>query len=516
MNDIRETENKGCPAKEAAQGSHPEQHSASPNHACSVLAISLSLAGMLSAPIQASANADAVPVAVEGQEIRVSKGFNTKTVTESPELSVEVGTTEQGEPLVVKRLYYREGQGNSSRGENANHGGDQASGASVGGATPSHGSSAAQANSAALVGEQASHAGPSRKPGDKDRNAADEGQLKPFLVQAVTSRSASFSWEGSASTVYAISRDGQPLAQVTGNKYTDATVAPGSSYQYTIEVVSGAEGEEQQRAATSSISVTTLDAAAAEHGSKEKSLEQIGHRLKAQAAGGPLRSIYKRRTFIPYAEAQTAWWENAGCGVVGTQTVVYKGDDRSWDLIGVFPPNKSRTEVTLIAEWKSEPSPRQFNASIHVSPTVRHVDGKEEVKQAEANPGWLAYNGMNAAGTYGRAKIEHDIPNPFCDHEIPLHEDPRLPGQPVRVTAGSIYYNEWIHMWNDGSIRVYGERRRAPRHEGILQLITHPDGKPTYMVPMVQRELEGFRCLVPQINDLKCGGMDKYEKRWSP
>ena len=306
--------------------------------------------------------------------------------------------------------------------------------------------------------------------------------MEPFVIHAVTPHSVSMAWESDPSVVYNISRNGQPIAQVSGGKYVDETVSPGTEYQYSIEPATAAAGASGKPGMSGVIQVRTPDAS----GAGGVATKAAGLATKKMQTGGPTVTIYKRRTFIPNEWVEVDGLANVACeGDADVQR--FKGDDRGWSNDFFLDPNKSRTEVTVTADWRQTPA--ALESSIHVSSTTWYHDGERDVRTAKPGNSWVTVDDDDDG--YVNFFISHDIGNPFC-------------------TGNSIFYKETVEMWNDGSVRIsYGVRRKAPRHEALVMLRFPGENGDVYRGPwrLLQMENYGFGCL-GWVN--RCGE-DEYE-----
>lgn len=429
--------------------------------------ICLLLAGLLAGTVQA--HGDAVPVSIEGDEFKVGAAVNTEVLSESPEKRVEVGTTQGGAPVTITRLSRHEVTFPQELLEQ-----EEAA------AQTDKGETAAEAGNAEAVDAVAAN----RKKIQTEALDAFKQQLKsdfrnrkptPFLIHAVTPHSVSIAWAENDSTVYNVSRDGQVIAQVSGGKFVDETVSPDKDYRYSVEPVVQPAADSSKRATSTSFSISTLPAQGKET-IRPKSL-RTGHNIKAELRDGPTVTVYKHRAFIPNAEVSTSPLENPGCESAPWDRVAYKGDDREWSGEINLDPNKSRTVVQLTTDWSA--SPVTTDMDIHVSQTVRTINGESQVRRATPNDGWNVAADANSEGSYARYVVLHRVGNPFCH-------------------VGSIFYEETVEMWNDGTVGVRGYRVPAPAHEGLFALYKGVVGQHLELVDsmvLFQAENEGFVCL---------------------
>ena len=403
-----------------------------------------------------AAESEAVPVSIEGKTFKEEAPVQTQVVTDGVARRVEAGTTANGAPVIVTRLSSRKKDPSADKAEE--NGQAQAS------------NPAAGADGANGTGN-AADAGITYKAKIKPKVVHTRAEdMEPFVIHAVTPHSVSMAWESDPSVVYNISRNGQPIAQVSGGKYVDETVSPGTEYQYSIEPATAAAGASGKPGMSGVIQVRTPDASGSGNVAAKAALATNAVRGR----NGPSETIYQHRTFIPDARVSLYRVGNLGCGSSPTDDVQFKGDDRDWsDSIELFK-SVSRTVLTLRAEWIT--SPARLTADIHVSPTTRFVNGKADVRRATPNSDWFRDSASDNEGTYLAAYIHHSIGNPYC--------------------AGKIRYEEEVHMWNDGSLSVKGNRRQAPRHEGVMALKFLGDGTTYGPWRLFRLKNEGFDCLL--------------------
>ena len=403
-----------------------------------------------------AAESEAVPVSIEGKTFKEEAPVQTQVVTDGVARRVEAGTTANGAPVIVTRLSSRKKDPSADKAEE--NGQAQAS------------NPAAGADGANGTGN-AADAGITYKAKIKPKVVHTRAEdMEPFVIHAVTPHSVSMAWESDPSVVYNISRNGQPIAQVSGGKYVDETVSPGTEYQYSIEPATAAAGASGKPGMSGVIQVRTPDAS----GSGNVAAKAALATKAVRGRNGPSETIYQHRTFIPDARVSLYRVGNLGCGSSPTDDVQFKGDDRDWsDSIELFK-SVSRTVLTLRAEWIT--SPARLTADIHVSPTTRFVNGKADVRRATPNSDWFRDSASDNEGTYLAAYIHHSIGNPYC--------------------AGKIRYEEEVHMWNDGSLSVKGNRRQAPRHEGVMALKFLGDGTTYGPWRLFRLKNEGFDCLL--------------------
>ena len=403
-----------------------------------------------------AAESEAVPVSIEGKTFKEEAPVQTQVVTDGVARRVEAGTTANGAPVIVTRLSSRKKDPSADKAEE--NGQAQAS------------NPAAGADGANGTGN-AADAGITYKAKIKPKVVHTRAEdMEPFVIHAVTPHSVSMAWESDPSVVYNISRNGQPIAQVSGGKYVDETVSPGTEYQDSIEPATAAAGASGKPGMSGVIQVRTPDASGSGNVAAKAALATNAVRGR----NGPSETIYQHRTFIPDARVSLYRVGNLGCGSSPTDDVQFKGDDRDWsDSIELFK-SVSRTVLTLRAEWIT--SPARLTADIHVSPTTRFVNGKADVRRATPNSDWFRDSASDNEGTYLAAYIHHSIGNPYC--------------------AGKIRYEEEVHMWNDGSLSVKGNRRQAPRHEGVMALKFLGDGTTYGPWRLFRLKNEGFDCLL--------------------
>ena len=494
-------------ARPAGRGRSPfvaAQVLAGPRHARTrqAMLVGMAVAMLAAAGGVHAAESEAVPVSIEGKTFKVEAPVQTQVVTDGVARRVEAGTTANGAPVIVTRLSSRKkdpsadrvedngqaqankavaGQAAQGAGQEAAASGQDAGGAADTGNTGGTEASTAGAD-AASAGAESPEAGADGANGTGD--AADAGitykakvepkvvhtkaeDMEPFVIHAGTPHSVSMAWESDPSVVYNIARNGQPIAQVSGGKYVDETVSPGAEYQYSIEPATAAAGKPGMSGV---IQVRTPDAS----GSGNVAAKAALATKAVRGRNGPSETIYQHRTFIPDARVSLYRVGNLGCGSSPTDDVQFKGDDRDWsDSIELFK-SVSRTVLTLRAEWIT--SPARLTADIHVSPTTRFVNGKADVRRATPNSDWFRDSASDNEGTYLAAYIHHSIGNPYC--------------------AGKIRYEEEVHMWNDGSLSVKGNRRQAPRHEGVMALKFLGDGTTYGPWRLFRLKNEGFDCLL--------------------
>lgn len=418
--------------------------------------VGMAVAALAAAGGVHAAESEAVPVSIEGKTFKVEAPVQTQVVTDGVARRVEAGTTANGAPVIVTRLSSRKKDPSADKAEE--NGQAQAS------------NPAAGADGANGTGN-AADAGITYKAKIKPKVVHTRAEdMEPFVIHAVTPHSVSMAWESDPSVVYNISRNGQPIAQVSGGKYVDETVSPGTEYQYSIEPATAAAGASGKPGMSGVIQVRTPDAS----GSGNVAAKAALATKAVRGRNGPSETIYQHRTFIPDARVSLYRVGNLGCGSSPTDDVQFKGDDRDWsDSIELFK-SVSRTVLTLRAEWIT--SPARLTADIHVSPTTRFVNGKADVRRATPNSDWFRDSASDNEGTYLAAYIHHSIGNPYC--------------------AGKIRYEEEVHMWNDGSLSVKGNRRQAPRHEGVMALKFLGDGTTYGPWRLFRLKNEGFDCLL--------------------
>lgn len=418
--------------------------------------VGMAVAALAAAGGVHAAESEAVPVSIEGKTFKEEAPVQTQVVTDGVARRVEAGTTANGAPVIVTRLSSRKKDPSADKAEE--NGQAQAS------------NPAAGADGANGTGN-AADAGITYKAKIKPKVVHTRAEdMEPFVIHAVTPHSVSMAWESDPSVVYNISRNGQPIAQVSGGKYVDETVSPGTEYQYSIEPATAAAGASGKPGMSGVIQVRTPDAS----GSGNVAAKAALATKAVRGRNGPSETIYQHRTFIPDARVSLYRVGNLGCGSSPTDDVQFKGDDRDWsDSIELFK-SVSRTVLTLRAEWIT--SPARLTADIHVSPTTRFVNGKADVRRATPNSDWFRDSASDNEGTYLAAYIHHSIGNPYC--------------------AGKIRYEEEVHMWNDGSLSVKGNRRQAPRHEGVMALKFLGDGTTYGPWRLFRLKNEGFDCLL--------------------
>ena len=448
-------------ARPAGRGRSPfvaAQVLAGPRHARTrqAMLVGMAVAMLAAAGGVHAAESEAVPVSIEGKTFKVEAPVQTQVVTDGVARRVEAGTTANGAPVIVTRLSSRKKDPSADKAEE--NGQAQAS------------NPAAGADGANGTGN-AADAGITYKAKIKPKVVHTRAEdMEPFVIHAVTLHSVSMAWESDPSVVYNISRNGQPIAQVSGGKYVDETVSPGTEYQYSIEPATAAAGASGKPGMSGVIQVRTPDAS----GSGNVAAKAALATKAVRGRNGPSETIYQHRTFIPDARVSLYRVGNLGCGSSPTDDVQFKGDDRDWsDSIELFK-SVSRTVLTLRAEWIT--SPARLTADIHVSPTTRFVNGKADVRRATPNSDWFRDSASDNEGTYLAAYIHHSIGNPYC--------------------AGKIRYEEEVHMWNDGSLSVKGNRRQAPRHEGVMALKFLGDGTTYGPWRLFRLKNEGFDCLL--------------------
>ena len=430
--------------------------------------VGMAVAALAAAGGVHAAESEAVPVSIEGKTFKVEAPVQTQVVTDGVARRVEAGTTANGAPVIVTRLSSRKKDPSADKAEE--NGQAQAS------------NPAAGADGANGTGN-AADAGITYKAKIKPKVVHSRAEdMEPFVIHAVTPHSVSMAWESDPSVVYNISRNGQPIAQVSGGKYVDETVSPGTEYQYSIEPATAAAGASGKPGMSGVIQVRTPDAS----GAGGVATKAAGLATKKMQTGGPTVTIYKRRTFIPNEWVEVDGLANVACeGDADVQR--FKGDDRGWSNDFFLDPNKSRTEVTVTADWRQTPA--ALESSIHVSSTTWYHDGERDVRTAKPDNSWVTVDDDDDG--YVNFFISHDIGNPFC-------------------TGNSIFYKETVEMWNDGSVRIsYGVRRKAPRHEALVMLRFPGENGDVYRGPwrLLQMENYGFGCL-GWVN--RCGE-DEYE-----
>lgn len=430
--------------------------------------VGMAVAALAAAGGVHAAESEAVPVSIEGKTFKVEAPVQTQVVTDGVARRVEAGTTANGAPVIVTRLSSRKKDPSADKAEE--NGQAQAS------------NPAAGADGANGTGN-AADAGITYKAKIKPKVVHTRAEdMEPFVIHAVTPHSVSMAWESDPSVVYNISRNGQPIAQVSGGKYVDETVSPGTEYQYSIEPATAAAGASGKPGMSGVIQVRTPDAS----GAGGVATKAAGLATKKMQTGGPTVTIYKRRTFIPNEWVEVDGLANVACeGDADVQR--FKGDDRGWSNDFFLDPNKSRTEVTVTADWRQTPA--ALESSIHVSSTTWYHDGERDVRTAKPDNSWVTVDDDDDG--YVNFFISHDIGNPFC-------------------TGNSIFYKETVEMWNDGSVRIsYGVRRKAPRHEALVMLRFPGENGDVYRGPwrLLQMENYGFGCL-GWVN--RCGE-DEYE-----
>ena len=418
--------------------------------------VGMAVAALAAAGGVHAAESEAVPVSIEGKTFKVEAPVQTQVVTDGVARRVEAGTTANGAPVIVTRLSSRKKDPSADKAEE--NGQAQAS------------NPAAGADGANGTGN-AADAGITYKAKIKPKVVHTRAEdMEPFVIHAVTPHSVSMAWESDPSVVYNISRNGQPIAQVSGGKYVDETVSPGTEYQYSIEPATAAAGASGKPGMSGVIQVRTPDAS----GAGGVATKAAGLATKKMQTGGPTVTIYKRRTFIPNEWVEVDGLANVACeGDADVQR--FKGDDRGWSNDFFLDPNKSRTEVTVTADWRQTPA--ALESSIHVSSTTWYHDGERDVRTAKPDNSWVTVDDDDDG--YVNFFISHDIGNPFC-------------------TGNSIFYKETVEMWNDGSVRIsYGVRRKAPRHEALVMLRFPGENGDVYRGPwrLLQMENYGFGCL---------------------
>lgn len=492
---------------------------AGPRHARTrqAMLVGMAVAMLAAAGGVHAAESEAVPVSIEGKTFKVEAPVQTQVVTDGVARRVEAGTTANGAPVIVTRLSSRkkdpsadkaednaQGQaGKAVAGQAAQGTGQEAAASSqdAGGAADTANTGGTEASTAdadaVSAGAENPEAGADGANGTGD--AEDVGithkakvepkvvhskaeDMEPFVIHAVTPHSVSMAWESDPSVVYNIARNGQPIAQVSGGKYVDETVSPGTEYQYSIEPATAAADGSGKPGMSGVIQVRTPDAS----GAGGVATKAAGLATKKMQTGGPTVTIYKRRTFIPNEWVEVDGLANVACeGDADVQR--FKGDDRGWSNDFFLDPNKSRTEVTVTADWRQTPA--ALESSIHVSSTTWYHDGERDVRTAKPDNSWVTVDDDDDG--YVNFFISHDIGNPFC-------------------TGNSIFYKETVEMWNDGSVRIsYGVRRKAPRHEALVMLRFPGENGDVYRGPwrLLQMENYGFGCL-GWVN--RCGE-DEYE-----
>lgn len=460
-------------ARPAGRGRSPfvaAQVLAGPRHARTrqAMLVGMAVAMLAAAGGVHAAESEAVPVSIEGKTFKVEAPVQTQVVTDGVARRVEAGTTANGAPVIVTRLSSRKKDPSADKAEE--NGQAQAS------------NPAAGADGANGTGN-AADAGITYKAKIKPKVVHTRAEdMEPFVIHAVTPHSVSMAWESDPSVVYNISRNGQPIAQVSGGKYVDETVSPGTEYQYSIEPATAAAGASGKPGMSGVIQVRTPDAS----GAGGVATKAAGLATKKMQTGGPTVTIYKRRTFIPNEWVEVDGLANVACeGDADVQR--FKGDDRGWSNDFFLDPNKSRTEVTVTADWRQTPA--ALESSIHMSSTTWYHDGERDVRTAKPDNSWVTVDDDDDG--YVNFFISHDIGNPFC-------------------TGNSIFYKETVEMWNDGSVRIsYGVRRKAPRHEALVMLRFPGENGDVYRGPwrLLQMENYGFGCL-GWVN--RCGE-DEYE-----
>ena len=330
--------------------------------------VGMAVAALAAAGGVHAAESEAVPVSIEGKTFKVEAPVQTQVVTDGVARRVEAGTTANGAPVIVTRLSSRKKDPSADKAEE--NGQAQAS------------NSAAGADGANGTGN-AADAGITYKAKIKPKVVHTRAEdMEPFVIHAVTPHSVSMAWESDPSVVYNISRNGQPIAQVSGGKYVDETVSPGTEYQYSIEPATAAAGASGKPGMSGVIQVRTPDAS----GAGGVATKAAGLATKKMQTGGPTVTIYKRRTFIPNEWVEVDGLANVACeGDADVQR--FKGDDRGWSNDFFLDPNKSRTEVTVTADWRQTPA--ALESSIHVSSTTWYHDGERDVRTAKPDNSWV-------------------------------------------------------------------------------------------------------------------------------
>ena len=290
--------------------------------------VGMAVAALAAAGGVHAAESEAVPVSIEGKTFKVEAPVQTQVVTDGVARRVEAGTTANGAPVIVTRLSSRKKDPSADKAEE--NGQAQAS------------NPAAGADGANGTGN-AADAGITYKAKIKPKVVHTRAEdMEPFVIHAVTPHSVSMAWESDPSVVYNISRNGQPIAQVSGGKYVDETVSPGTEYQYSIEPATAAAGASGKPGMSGVIQVRTPDAS----GAGGVATKAAGLATKKMQTGGPTVTIYKRRTFIPNEWVEVDGLANVACeGDADVQR--FKGDDRGWSNDFFLDPNKNRTEVTV-------------------------------------------------------------------------------------------------------------------------------------------------------------------------
>ena len=330
--------------------------------------VGMAVAALAAAGGVHAAESEAVPVSIEGKTFKVEAPVQTQVVTDGVARRVEAGTTANGAPVIVTRLSSRKKDPSADKAEE--NGQAQAS------------NSAAGADGANGTGN-AADAGITYKAKIKPKVVHTRAEdMEPFVIHAVTPHSVSMAWESDPSVVYNISRNGQPIAQVSGGKYVDETVSPGTEYQYSIEPATAAAGASGKPGMSGVIQVRTPDAS----GAGGVATKAAGLATKKMQTGGPTVTIYKRRTFIPNEWVEVDGLANVACeGDADVQS--FKGDYRGWSNDFFLDPNKSRTEVTVTADWRQTPA--ALESSIHVSSTTWYHDGERDVRTAKPDNSWV-------------------------------------------------------------------------------------------------------------------------------
>lgn len=451
--------------RETGSSSEKKRTAAPSRHRVKLLSLMLAytLAGM------AHAGGEAVPVSIEDNEFKVDTRLNTRVLSDSAEKRVETGMTQSGAPVTVTRLSHHkvtfpkellEQEPPPAQADK----GDTTTDATSAGTTDTATADRKEVRTKALDAfkQQLKSDFRNRKP-------------TPFLIHAVTPHSVSIAWAEDDSTVYNVSRDGQVIAQVSGAKYVDETVSPEKEYRYTVEPVVQSTADNNRRATSTSFSISTLPVQRKET-AKPESLK-AGRSSKAELGDGPTTTVYKHRAFIPSAGVNTSAFENPGCESAPWDQVTYKGDDRDWSGEINLDPNKSRTVVQLTTDWSALPVTTAMD--MHVSETIRTINGQQEVRRATPNENWKVAEEANSEGSYARYVVVHRVSNPFCH-------------------VGSIFYEETVEMWNDGTVGVSGIRFPAPAHEGLFALYKGVVGYQLELVNsavLFQAKNDGFACL---------------------
>jgi len=230
-------------ARPAGRGRSPfvaAQVLAGPRHARTrqAMLVGMAVAMLAAAGGVHAAESEAVPVSIEGKTFKVEAPVQTQVLVDSPEKRVESGTSANGAPVIVTRLSYRKREWHVDKEDDDGQAQERkdVAGQSATGTTGEADSvnkdvtnpatedavSSSDASAAATDDTEGAEA-PHEEPVAVKATRASAEELEPFVIHAVTPHSVSMAWESDPSVVYNVSRNGQPIAQVSGGKYVDET-----------------------------------------------------------------------------------------------------------------------------------------------------------------------------------------------------------------------------------------------------------------------------------------------------